>query len=194
MSIMKDNIFRKNPVFFLLLGLCPTLAITTTIENAIGMGIATTLVLVFSSIIISLIRHNIPEKIRIPSFIVIIATMVTIAEILMQALAPSLHSSLGIYVPLIVVNCIVLGRALSCAYRNTIGISFIDALGTGIGFTFALLIISFIREILGTGGINLLGFSLEFNLPTFAVMILPPGALLVMGLLLALMNTFRGDS
>lgn len=180
-----DGIFKKNPVFFLLLGLCPTLAVTTTLKNALGMAAATIFVLVCSSILISLIRKLIADEIRIPAFIVVIATFVTIVNLLMEAYYPEVAAGLGIYLMLIVVNCIVLGRALAFAHKNPVWPSFLDALGMGIGFSFALVVISTIRELGGTG--QLLGYTIN---PFGGLMILalPPGALLVTGLILGYRN------
>jgi len=181
------GLFKENPVFCLVLGLCPFLAVSTSLDNAIGMGAAATFVLVGSNLIISLIRNKVPEKIRIPIFIVIIASFVTIASLFMQAYLPVLNKALGIYVPLIVVNCIILGRAEAFASKNNVLKSVLDGLGMGIGFTLSLLLISFIREFLGTGGLKLFGVTL-INIPIQPAMvfILPAGALLVMGLLLGL--------
>ena len=154
MSILKEftkGIYKENPVFRLALGLCPTLAVTTSVENGIGMGIAAASVLVCSNFIISLVRNLVPKKIRIPIYIIVIATFVTIVEMLMQAYYPALYKSLGIFVPLIVVNCIILGRAEAFASKNTVVRSVIDGIGMGIGFTFSLVIISAIRELLGNG-------------------------------------------
>ena len=177
-----NGIWKNNPVLFLMLGLCPTLAVTTSVLNAIGMGVATIFVLLGSGILISLLRKLIPEEVRIPSFIVIIATFVTIVYLYMQAFLPSLASSLGLYLMLIVVNCIVLGRALAFAYKNPVIPTIKDSLGMGIGFLLALIIISAIRELIGTGA--LLGYQI-FN-GGVLIMVLPPGALLVMGLILGI--------
>jgi Na+-translocating ferredoxin:NAD+ oxidoreductase subunit E len=193
MSIVKDGILKKNPVFFMLLGLCPALAVTTSIENAIGMGIATTFVLVASGIIISILRNFISEKIRIPAFIVIIATMVTIISLFMEAYIPLLYSQLGIYVPLIVVNCIVFARALSFAYKNKIIPSVVDGLSNGVGFTLALFVIGSIREIIGTGKIDFYGIVINLHLPAIGIFIFPSGALLIMGLVLALKKHIWGE-
>lgn len=181
------GLYKENPVFRLALGLCPTLAVSTSVKNGIGMGIAASFVLLGSNIIVSLIRKGVPPKIRIPIYIVIIATFVTIAEMVMQATSPELHKSLGIFVPLIVVNCIILGRAEAFAGKNTVGRSILDALGMGIGFTLALVLIGFVRELLGSGrlfGIPVLGTSYQPVL----LMILPPGAFLTLGLFLGFFN------
>ncbi len=181
------GLWKENPVFRLALGLCPFLAVSSSIENAIGMGLATTFVLLFSNLIISLIRKGVPPKIRIPIFIVVIATFVTIADMMMQAHKPELHKSLGIFVPLIVVNCIILGRAEAFASRNGLWASILDGLGMGIGFTGALLIIAFFRELLGDG--KLMGFPvLPQSFEPVILMILAPGAFLTMGLILGGIN------
>ena len=176
----------ENPTFGLVLGLCPTLAVSTSVTNAIGMGLAATFVLLGSNMIISLLRKLIPNQIRIPCFIVIIATFVTINELVMKAFFPALNVSLGIFVPLIVVNCIVLGRAEAFACKNNLLHSIFDALGMGVGFSLALIIIASIREILGAG--RFLGLSLIKGFEPVAMMILAPGALLTMGLLIGLVN------
>ena len=184
------GIWKENPVLRLMLGLCPTLAVSTSIDNAIGMGVAFTVVLLGSNIVISLIRGFIPKQVRIPCFIVVIATFVTIVDLTMHAFQPKLHEALGIFVPLIVVNCIVLGRAEAFASRNSLFASFLDALGMGVGFTLALSVLAFIRELLGTGTVSLFG-NIIVPGPLFqpaAVMILPPGAFVTLGLMMALMN------
>ena len=181
------GIWKENPTFRLVLGICPTLAVTTSVENGIGMGIAATFVLLGSNIFISLLRNFIPDKVRIPSFIVIISTFVTITDLVMAAYAPDLHNALGIFIPLIVVNCIIMGRAEAFASKASIGRSIADALGMGTGFTLALILISGIRELFGNG--TLLGFPVMFSGYSPAViMILPPGAFLTMGLLLGFFN------
>jgi Na+-translocating ferredoxin:NAD+ oxidoreductase subunit E len=186
-SILKEftkGIYKENPVFRLALGLCPTLAVTTSVENGIGMGIAATSVLISSNFIISLVRNFVPKKIRIPIYIIVIATFVTIVEMLMQAYNPALYKSLGIFVPLIVVNCIILGRAEAFASKNTVARSVIDGIGMGIGFTFSLVIISSIRELLGNG--TFYGFPVApLSFKPVLVMILPPGAFLTLGYILA---------
>jgi len=193
-ELMK-GLFKENPVFCLVLGLCPFLAVSTSLDNAIGMGAAATFVLVCSNFIISLIRKKVPDKIRIPIFIVVIASFVTIASLFMQAYLPVLNKALGIYVPLIVVNCIILGRAEAFASKNNVLRSTLDGLGMGIGFTLSLLLISFIREFLGTGSLKLFGYTLV-NVPIEPAMIfiLAPGALLVMGLLLGLFAHIRNKT
>jgi len=176
---------KENPVFVLLLGLCPTLGVTTSAINGLGMGIATTFVLVMSNLVVSIVRNVIPDKVRIPSFILIIASFVTIVELVMQAYTPDLFDALGLFIPLIVVNCVVLGRAEAFASKNSIGSSIIDGLGMGLGFSFALTLLGAVRELLGAGAI--FGFSLlEGDL--MLVFILAPGAFIALGYLIALIN------
>ena len=190
MSIIKEftkGIYSENPVFRLGLGLCPTLAVTSSVENGIGMGIAATVVLISSNFFISLFRHLVPRKIRIPISIVIIATFVTIVEMLMQAYYPALHKSLGIFVPLIVVNCIILGRAEAFASRNSVFLSVLDGIGMGIGFTLSLILISSVREFLGNG--TFYGMVvLPSTFKPVLLMILPPGAFLTLGYMLGVFN------
>ena len=183
----KKGIFRENPLFRLLLGMCPTLAVTTQAINGLAMGLATTAVLIGSSLIISIIRKAIPEKVRIPVFIVIIASFVTIIKLLMAGYFYQLYKVLGLFVPLIVVNCIILGRAEAFAFRTGPIYSLFDSLGMGCGFTLSLVVLGSIRELLASGTI--------FGLPVagpgyqpFLIMILPPGAFIALGLLLGLMN------
>ncbi|MDP2912152.1 MAG: electron transport complex subunit E [Candidatus Omnitrophota bacterium] len=180
------GIGSENPIFRLVLGLCPALAVSTTVVNGLGMGVAATFVLLGSNIIISLIRKFIPDQIRIPCFIVIIATFVTIVELTMKAYAPELSRALGIFVPLIVVNCIVLGRAEAFACKQGVLASIMDALGMGIGFTLALTLISSIREMMGNG--TILGFLVLKNFEPVLYIVLAPGALLVIGLLIGGIN------
>ncbi|MFA4983696.1 MAG: electron transport complex subunit E [Candidatus Omnitrophota bacterium] len=183
------GIFRENPTFVLVLGLCPTLAVSVSVINGIGMGIAATFVLLGSNIIIAMIKNLIPERIRIPCFIVVIATFVTIAEMAMKAYSPALNRSLGIYVPLIVVNCMVLGRAEAYAKKSGIASSFFDGLGMGVGFTWALVLISAIREFFGSG--QLMGHTIFKGFEPAFVLSMPPGALLVIGLLLGFFNVLK---
>lgn len=182
----RKGIAVENPTFGLVLGLCPALAVSTSVVNAIGMGAAATFVLLGSNLIISSLRKSIPNQIRLPCFIVIIATFVTINELIMKAYFPALNASLGIFVPLIAVNCIVLGRAEAFACKRPVIDSIFDALGMGIGFSLALIIIASIREGLGAG--KFLGFSLIKGFEPAAIMILAPGALLTLGLLIAIGN------
>ena len=184
------GLYKENPVFRLMLGLCPVLAVSNTVNNAIGMGAAATFVLVCSNLFISLIRNFVPPKIRIPIFIMIIATFVTIVDLVMAGFQPALHKSLGLFIPLIVVNCIILGRAEAFASKHRIFLSIIDGLGMGAGFTIALVIIATFREILGNGtwlGMPLFGPNFEPVL----LMILSPGAFLTIGLLIGLFNWFE---
>ena len=184
------GIVISNPIFVLALGLCPTLAVTNTVDNALGMSAGVLFVLLGSNIIISSIRRFVPSIMRIPTFIVIIATFVTMVNLVFQAYVPALYQSLGIYLPLIVVNCIILGRAEAFASKNPVTASIADALGISLGFALALIIISLLRQILGTGNLTIADNSL-FTLPLLGehpltIFILPPGAFLVIGLLLAL--------
>jgi electron transport complex protein RnfE len=188
-SEFTKGIIKENPTFVLALGLCPTLAVSVSIINGIGMGIAASFVLLGSNVIISLIKNLIPDRIRIPCFIVVIATFVTIVEMFMKAYSPVLDRALGIYVPLIVVNCIVLGRAEAFAQKQTVLNSLFDGLGMGAGFTLALILISCIREFFGTG--KLLGFTLFKGFEPALVLAMPSGALLVIGLLLGFFNTLK---
>ncbi len=186
-SILTEGLWRYNPVLVLILGTCPTLAVTSSALNGLGMGLATTFVLVMSNVAISLLRNIVPKKMRIPCFIVIIASFVTIVEMLMQAYAPALSKALGVFIPLIVVNCIVLGRAEAFAYKNSVFQSLLDGFGMGIGFSLMLFIMGSIREILGNG--TLLGNSIfGQNFSPMLIMIMPPGAFLAFGYLLGLAN------
>ena len=182
------GLWKENPTFRIVLGLCPTLAVSTSVSNGIGMGVAATFVLVGSNIFVSVVRNIVPEKVRIPCYIVIIATFVTIADLFMKAYAPLLSRSLGMFVPLIVVNCIVLGRAEAFSSKEPLLRSILDALGMGIGFTWALVVISAIREALGNG--TILGHYLNRNFEPPLFMILAPGALLTIGILIAILNYF----
>ncbi|GAB1450304.1 electron transport complex subunit E [Draconibacterium sp.] len=180
---------KENPVFVLVLGMCPTLGVTSSAINGLGMGLATAFVLMMSNAVISLVKNLIPDKVRIPSFIVIIAAFVTVVQLIMQAYVPALYKSLGIFIPLIVVNCIVLGRAEAFASKNTILSSVIDGIGIGLGFTFALVLLGGIREILGSG--------MLFNFPIYPehfvtlIFVLAPGAFIVLGYLIALINRIK---
>jgi len=168
--------------------MCPTLGVTTSAINGLGMGLATTFVLVMSNLVVSLVKSQIPDKVRIPSFIVIIASFVTIVELTMQAFTPALFESLGLFIPLIVVNCIVLGRAEAFASKNNIGSSIIDGLGMGLGFAFALTLLGGVRELLGSGA--LFGFKLIPG-DLMLVFVLAPGAFIVLGYLIALINKLK---
>ena len=192
MSTFKEltkGLIKDNPVFILNLGLCPTLATTVSLIDGIGMGVAAAFVLICSNIIIALIKDLIPGKVRIPCYIIVIATFVTIVEIIMQAFQPQLYKSLGIFVPLIVVNCIILGRAEAFASKNSVWKSFIDGVGMGIGFSFALVILATIREALGRG--TLFGYTLVPGYEPAVIMILPPGAFITLGLLMGYFNWRR---
>jgi len=181
------GLYKENPVFRLMLGLCPVLAVSTSVNNALGMGAAATFVLVCSNTVVSIIKKAVPEKIRIPIFIMIIATFVTIVQLVMSAFFPALNKSLGIFIPLIVVNCIILGRAEAFASKNSTFFSIIDGLGMGIGFTLALSVIATFREILGNGtwlGIPVLPDTFQ---PAI-MMILAPGAFITIGYLIAFLN------
>lgn len=196
LRIVSNGIFAQNPTFKLVLGMCPTLAITTSAFNGLGMGIAATLVLVFSNAIVSLLRKVIPDKVRIPAYVLIIATLVTLLEMLLKKFVPTLYSALGIYLPLIVVNCIILARAEAFASSNKVGNSILDGLGMGLGFTLALTLIGFIRELLGNGTIfaGTLG-SVSFGLSlgsaqaySLKFFVLPAGGFMTLGLLMAAVN------
>jgi len=190
---LTKGIFEDNPTFTLMLGLCPTLGVTTMVTNAIGMGFSVLFVLTCSNIMISLLRNVIPDSVRIPSYIVIIASFVTIIEMVLHAFMPALYASLGVYLPLIVVNCIILGRAEAFANKNTVFDSLLDGIGMGIGFTISLTVIAFIREVLGAGQITLFPMGSWNGIITIPgihtwpvrVMTLAPGALLLMGFLKA---------
>ncbi|HNY09285.1 MAG TPA: electron transport complex subunit E [Tenuifilaceae bacterium] len=186
-SNLTRGIIRENPTFVIVLGMCPTLATTTSAINGLGMGLATTFVLLGSNVVISMIARFIPDKVRIPSYIVVIATFVTIVDLLMQAYTQSLYETLGIFIPLIVVNCIVLGRAEAFARRNSVLDSAMDGLGMGIGFTMALTLLGSIREMLGNGSL----FNYKF-IPGDAILvfILSPGAFIALAYLIALFNKF----
>jgi len=190
MSLTKEftkGIWFEIPIFRIVLGMCPTLAVTTAAENGVGMGLATTFVLVFSNIVISLVRNVIPDKVRLPAFIVVIASFVTIVDLVMNGFFHPLHKVLGIFIPLIVVNCIILGRAEAFASKNPVVASGVDGLGMGVCFTLSLMFLGSIREALGNGtifGVSLFG---QGFVPVL-IMILPPGAFITLGLLLGLMN------
>ncbi len=184
---LKRSFFTENPVTALLLGLCPTLATTTSAENGLGMGLATTFVLVGSNVVVSLLRKQIPGRVRIPAFIVVIATFVTIVDMSMQATMYDLHKTLGLFIPLIVVNCLILGRAEAFASKNSLGHSFLDGLFMGLGFTMALVILGGIREILGSG--QILGYALiPADWPTMLIFVLAPGAFITLGFMMVGMN------
>lgn len=198
LSLVLRGIVKDNPTFVLVLGMCPTLGTTTSASNGFGMGVATMAVLIMSNLVISLIKNLIPDKVRIPAFIVVIASFVTIIQMLMQAYDPSLYAALGVFIPLIVVNCIILGRAEAFASKNSPFDSVLDGIGIGLGFTLSLTVIGAVREFLGSGSV--FGHSLGLNYTDAAtgsqmsymplVFILAPGAFLVLGYLMALFNKF----
>ncbi|MBP3888212.1 MAG: electron transport complex subunit E [Cellulosilyticum sp.] len=184
------GLIKDNPTFVQVLGMCPTLAVTTSAINAMGMGLSTTAVLICSNLVIALIRNLIPAKIRIPSYIVVIASFVTVIEFLLKAYVPSLYSSLGLFIPLIVVNCIILGRAEAYASKNKPLASVFDGLGMGLGFTCSLTVIGCIREILGVGSLFGIQIMPSFY-PPATVMILAPGAFFTLGILMAVLNSMK---
>ncbi len=191
MNVLSDlvrGIFRENPVFVLVLGMCPTLATTTSVEKAIGMGLATTFVLVCSNIIISLIKKGAPDEVRIPVFIVVIATFVTLVKLIMAAYFPDLKAALGIFLPLIVVNCIIMARAEAFASKNGPIASAADGIGMGLGFTLALILLATIREILGSGSFFGIPFADGLSEYTQTIFILAPGGFLTLGLMMGLFN------
>ena len=185
LQIITKGILKENPTFALILGMCPTLGVTSSAINGMGMGVATMAVLIMSNIVISLIKNLIPPKVRIPAFIVVIASFVTIIEMLMQAYVPSLYASLGVFIPLIVVNCIILGRAEAFASKNGVLDSALDGIGIGLGFTLSLTIIGAVREILGAGSI--FGYTFADGVMPL-LFILAPGGFLVLGYLMVLFN------
>lgn len=187
LTVFKNGLLAENPTFVQLIGMCPTLAVTTGAINGLAMGLATTAVLIGSNVAISAMKKIIPDKIRIPSFVVIIATFVTIIGMLLKAFLPELDKTLGIFIPLIVVNCLILGRAEAFASKNAVSDAAVDGIGMGLGFTVALTILGIIRELLGAGsvfGINILGAAYKPAL----IMILPPGAFFALGLIIGLIN------
>ena len=188
LSIILKGIIKENPTFVLVLGMCPTLGTTTSAMNGMGMGVATMAVLIMSNFVISLIKSLIPDKVRIPAFIVVIASFVTIIQMLMEAYVPSLYASLGVFIPLIVVNCIILGRAEAFASKNSPLDSILDGVGIGLGFTLSLTVIGAVRELLGSGAIFGYSFGIADYMPL--VFVLAPGAFLVLGYLMALFNKF----
>jgi electron transport complex protein RnfE len=186
-KIFMNGIINENPTFVLVLGTCPTLAVTTSVENGVGMGLAATFVLVGSNYVVSLLKNFIPDEVRIPGYVVIIATFVTVAQLLMQAYLPALNASLGLFVPLIVVNCIILARAEAFANKNTALHSVMDGLGMGIGFTLAITLISAIRELLGSG--TILGYSLfGGSFEPMTIFALAPGGFIIFGLMIGIVN------
>lgn len=188
---IKNGILDENPIFVQVVGMCPTLAVTTSANNGVGMGLSTTAVLICSNMVISMIRKVIPDEVRIPCFVVVIASFVTIIEFLLAAFMPALNASLGIYIPLIVVNCIILARAEAFAFKNDVITSAADGLGMGLGFTLALAVLGAVRELLGTGKVFGLAILPEV-FPKTVMMILPPGAFITLALLMAAYNHVKG--
>ncbi len=192
MERLYNGVIKENPTFVLMLGMCPTLAVTTSAINGLGMGVSTLIVLMFSNLLISMFRNVIPDRVRIPAFIVIVASLVTMVQLLIEGFVPSLYASLGIYIPLIVVNCIILGRAESYASKNGIILSFLDGLGMGLGFTIALTMIGMVRELLGAGAV--FGYKIIPDDYNISIFVLAPGAFFVLALLTALQNKFKAPS
>ena len=189
LKTLTNGILRENPTFALVLGMCPTLATTTSAINGMSMGLATTAVLICSNIVISLLKNLIPDKVRIPAFIVVIASFVTMVQLLVQAYLPAVYDALGLFIPLIVVNCIVLGRAEAFAAKNNVGLSALDGIGMGLGFTLALTILGAIRELLGTGKIfDFAVFSENYGMLVF---VLAPGAFIALAYVMALVNKLK---
>ncbi len=187
---LTKGFLKENPVFVLLLGMCPTLGVTSSAVNGLGMGLATMFVLIMSNVVVSSIKSFIPDKVRIPSYIVVIASFVTIVEMVMEGYLPELYAQLGLFIPLIVVNCIILGRAEAYASKNNVFSSLVDGIGIGLGFTFALVLLGSVREILGAGSI----FNFKIvgeNANTMLLFILPPGAFIALGYLIALINKLK---
>ena len=185
--VLTNGIIKENPIFRLLLGMCATLAVSTQAINGVGMGLATSVVLIGSNVMISLLRNVIPSKVRIPCYIVVIATFVTLVQMILEAYVPALYSALGVFIPLIVVNCVILGRAEAFAAKNNVLMSLADGIGMGLGFTLSLAVLGSIRELIGFGsifGISVLGTAYQPML----LIILPPGAFLVLGILMGLLN------
>lgn len=189
LKVLTNGILKENPTFVLVLGMCPTLATTTSAINGMSMGLATMFVLICSNVVISLLKNLIPDKVRIPAFIVVIATFVTLVQLLMQAYLPAIYDVLGLFIPLIVVNCIVLGRAEAFAAKNNVGLSALDGIGMGLGFTLALTLLGAVRELLGTGSC--------FGCPVFPdnygalVFVLAPGAFIALAYLMVIINKIQ---
>lgn len=188
-KVLTNGLLKENPTLVLLLGMCPTLGTTSSAINGLGMGLATTFVLICSNVVISLIKNVVPDKVRIPSFIVVIAAFVTVVEMSMKAYVPSLYASLGLFIPLIVVNCIVLGRAEAFAAKNSVGVSALDGIGMGLGFSLSLTILGAIRELLGTG--KIFAFSIYPENYGMLLFVLAPGAFIALGFLIAIVNKLR---
>lgn len=191
-DIIKNGLIKENPIWVLVLGMCPTLATTTSAMNGLCMGLATAFVLMMSNIVISLLKSVIPDKVRIPAFIVVIATFVTVVQLFMEAYLGSLYETLGLFIPLIMVNCIVLGRAEAFASKNNVWYSFLDGLFMGLGFTWALTLIGLVRELLGTGCI--FGHSIIGGADGMLLFILPPGGFICLGFLMVIVNSLRSKA
>lgn len=189
LKVFLNGFIKENPTFVLILGMCPTLATTSSALNGLSMGLATAFVLLGSNVVISLLKNIIPDKVRIPAYVVVIATFVSVVEMSMQAYVPALYDSLGIFIPLIVVNCIVLGRAEAFAAKNNVLKSALDGLGMGLGFSMALTMLGSIREILGTG--KIFGFTLYSDKYGMLLFVLAPGAFIALGYLIAIMNKLK---
>ncbi|MBR6962840.1 MAG: electron transport complex subunit E [Prevotella sp.] len=189
-KIISNGIVKENPTFVLMLGMCPTLATTTSAINGLSMGLATMFVLICSNIVVSLIKNLTPDKVRIPVFIVVIASFVTILQMVMQAYVPSIYASLGLFIPLIVVNCVILGRAESFACKNGPVESLMDGIGIGLGFTLGLTLLGIVRELLGAGSV--FGLTLMPETYNMLLFVLPPGAFITLGFLVAIVNKVRG--
>ncbi|MBR1402127.1 MAG: electron transport complex subunit E [Prevotella sp.] len=189
LNIIKNGIVKENPTFVLMLGMCPTLATTTSANNGLAMGLATMFVLICSNVVISLIKNLTPDKVRIPVFIVVIASFVTLLQMIMQAYVPNVYASLGLFIPLIVVNCIILGRAEAFAAKNGAMASLMDGIGIGLGFTLGLTLLGMCRELLGGG--SLFGFTLLPETYNMLMFVLPPGAFITLGFLVAVINKIR---
>lgn len=188
-DIIKNGLIKENPTWVLILGMCPTLATTTSAINGLSMGLATMVVLICSNVVISCIKNLTPDKVRIPVFIVVIASFVTILQLVIKAFLPDIDSALGLFIPLIVVNCIILGRAEAFACKNNPVASFFDGVGIGLGFTFALTLLGMVRELLGAG--SLFGFTLLPETLNILIFVLPPGAFISLGFLIAIVNKIR---
>ncbi len=189
MKILFNGLIKENPIFVLMLGMCPTLATTTSAINGLSMGLATMFVLICSNVVISCIKSITPDKVRIPVFIVVIASFVTVLQMIIKAFLPDVDKALGLFIPLIVVNCIILGRAEAFACKNNPVASFFDGVGIGLGFTFALTLLGMVRELLGAG--SLFGFALLPETLNILVFVLPPGAFITLGYLIAIVNKIR---
>ena len=187
-KLITDGLVKNNPTFVLLLGMCPTLATTTSAINGLSMGLATLFVLVLSNVVISLIAPVVPDKVHIPGYIVVIATFVTLLQLLMQAYTPAIYETLGLFIPLIVVNCIVLGRAEAFASKNGAGASALDGIGVGLGFTLALTVLGLVRDVLGSG--SAIGFNFIGGRDGMLAFVMSPGAFLCLGYLMVLFNKF----